>query len=489
MPASDARRLSDYMVQVVSLWKESLDLVRRIEDRVGPNSDIQPGFLGLTLWSLQKLDESLQISVKLVLDRYELGVRIFGAGYADGDNLARSQFDDVFLNLQLKVIVPLRLARVDNIEFDCLSLLKHSEDIRVDALGALDALARRTQYFVSVDTGAEDTSASSSKGAAATATAAAKKPPTSKPPFAISKDIPTKEEPKTPVTPQWYPNKNEAGTHANGVGSPMSSVPSSLASTPWSATFGPIEPPRQPLPPTPVSPNKKCAYPRHYQLTRTRASSKTSLSQQSHLSQVSNISDVHHDHRKQKTEGFTSIMEAVDTITPPPLLSPIQTSGTFILDSDNSDSDHERINSVPQLPPINTGDLDLPKHYMQAISPTSTRPSSRDTDVGANGTPRRRQKSRPVGYVSPSGSSTLDLSKFMSRESAPITAARDANDMSDHEVLSDSYLTNAPRFRRPSAASSGNGSITHHHRQHPKALNGNTKPTNGCRQDSSQNRA
>lgn len=460
---------------------------------MGPNSDVQSGFLGLTLWSLQKLDESLQISVKLVSDRYELGVKIFGATFADGDDTARSQFDDVFLNLQLKVIVPLRLARVDNIEFDCLSLLKHLEDIRGDALSALDALARRTQYFTSAEGPASNAPASSSTSTITTttipATTITQRPLTSKSSFAITKEVPTKE-PQTPVTPQWVTNKNGASTSASGVGSPMSSVPSSMASTPWSSTFGPIEPPQQPLPPTPVSPNnKKLTYPRHYQLTRTRASSKVSLSQQSqsHLSQVSNISDFQEEQRKQKKDGFSSIME---TVTPPPLLSPILTSGTFMLDSDNSDSDHEEVKAVPRLPPIDTGDLSLPKHYMQPTSPTSTRPSSRDTDTEANGhghgSARPRRRPRPVGYVSPGGSSKLDLSRFMSRED---TQPREADEARDQEADNGSYMNQVPRYRRPSMASSTTGTSNQYRRHPAKASNENIVPARGHSRHPSQSRA
>ncbi|KAI5295355.1 hypothetical protein KEM52_001653 [Ascosphaera acerosa] len=369
MPATATRRLSDCVVQVVGLWAEALELAKRIEDGVGPDAEHRDRFLGLTLWSLQKLEESLHISVKLVPERYELGVRIFGAGFATGDEAARAQLDEVFFNLQLKVIVPLRLARVDKIEFDCMSLLQYSEDLRVEALGALDALARRTEYFKAVEEPPRHHNDVS---------------------MAISrKDSNTQLMENSVISPKWL-NKSEISTLGSGNISPTS-VFTTLSSAPWSSHVAPVEPPpHRPLPPTPVS-SQKSAHAR--QQARPRANSRTSFSARSAKSarsQASHSSD-YQERWRHNSDRFSSIFEAVaPTRSTSPQLPPVrQTTGTFMsLDSDSSDSDREK--KPPRSLRLKTSGLQPPS---RGASPNSMRSSSsRSTSACSPRSARPRQR-------------------------------------------------------------------------------------------------
>ncbi|KAI5286240.1 hypothetical protein KEM54_006939 [Ascosphaera aggregata] len=454
MPASDARRLSDYIVQVVGLWKESLELVRRIEDCLDPDSNAQPPFLGLTLWSLQKLEESLQISVKLVPERYELGIRIFGARFATGDETVRNQFDDVSLNLQLKIIVPLRLARIDNIEFDCLSLLQHSEDLRVDALGALDALAQRTEYFNAVESGPGNSDKST----------VAQKPKKSS------------KGPPTPIISHWC-SKSETSALYSGGASPVSSC-TALIGTPWSSHFGPIEPPQQPLPPTPVSPIKN-SHSQH--LIRPRQPSRTSISQHSHVSHPTESQE----QWKQNSERFSSIFETVATVTNSPQLPPLKTGGTFMsFESDPSDSDSDHNESISQSPRLKSSSLSKSGYSLGGRSPTSAHPFGRVTCASCNptsGGSRQRQRSPAVGKGTGSGPH-LEPLNGLTREHPPVgqlNGKTNAEQPIPHESRLD-----AAGCRHPSACG-GDNYMGEHRRRLAKPISNSVKAARHCRRRSS----
>ncbi|KAI5309242.1 hypothetical protein KEM55_003703, partial [Ascosphaera atra] len=280
---------------------------------------MQLGYLGLSHWMLNKLRESLRTSLTVVQNRYLAGERTFGSAFSHGDEVSRVQFDDVFMRLQLKIIVPLRLARVDDIGFDCCGLLRHSDEVRDDAISTLEELTHRL-LSPELDERARQEATLRQN---------------------FNKTL-VNDGPSPPISP--------------GHASELGTLDSMIMQTPQAYYFDKGDgPPSEPLPPTPVSPRRKFSY-THPVSSRQRSTSRAGGQSSP---------------RRTRERSITAAMDYMMTAPNIPLPEPpSQPKETWIsLDSDGSDSEEE--NGARHVLKAGSPQTDLALAPIPSIGPDS----------------------------------------------------------------------------------------------------------------------
>lgn len=122
---------------VVSAYQDGISLMRKVKRHWKARKKCFAGT------PARNLEDSLALGPLAIQGQYDNDFRRFGQKYAQGDRIAGEQMKDIIINLQMALLMNLRVALVDDVELDFGALQLVSDKNRVDAVMALCQLYQR----------------------------------------------------------------------------------------------------------------------------------------------------------------------------------------------------------------------------------------------------------------------------------------------------------------------------------------------------------